>query len=911
MRRTFLHRIVLSGSFFLFVNSSSFSQNGTIAGRVKYGLEALQAATVSVDGEIILTDQKGGFLLTLKPGKYSLAITHAGYLKVEQIISVEAGVTKNLVFDMMPNALMGEVVTLGSRSLTQRSNLNTAFPVDAFSSGQLSETGQTSLMQMLNYTAPSLNASMQNAYEPVTLRGLYPDQILILLNGTRYNNTASINYAFTRGQLGRGGVGNDLNSIPFSAIDKIEILRDGASAQYGSDAVAGVINIKLKESTGKTNISIHLGQQYKGDGETMKLGIYRGFSLNKKGFLNFSADFWLRNPTIRGADLKGTVYKNFRAGASPADSARTIFQDDSTIRARGFDRSSVSNAGNTKLVSFGSLINGNYPINSKTRIFWTVSINNLNFETVIPTILPKNTGQVNTELYPDGFKPRLNPDIWNVSGIVGAQGMAGKKIHWEYSSAYGLNAARSYSENTNNASQQFTLGKSAPTGFYTGTLIYQQLTNTIHFIRNFTGSESKLMNSSLDWGAELRVENFQMKAGDEASWNNYDSTHRKAPGVQAGQVVAPLNVLNKKRSVICAYVDFEADLNPKFLLGVAVRFEHYNDFGSNLAGKLAARYKMTDNFTIRGSINNGFRAPSMQQLYWSNINYGMLNGAASSFQLRFIPNNENAVTKVFGVPVLEPEKSLNLGAGLTSTFSRTIYLTLDGYWIRIKNRVVLSGVFDRATNHEVDSLLRDPSLANLGLPYIDRVAFFSNAINIRTVGIDAVLHGQWNFHKSQFIAVLSANFTRTRLFGEIKTAANLSATDGNRNTLFGEEQKANLENAQPQSKIILSLNYKREKIGFLVRNTRFGATAFDHVNGSGKVQPSESFSPKILTDLLITYTPKSWLTVSAGANNIFDIYPDHIKNYQNTDGGIYLYAMESSPFGYNGGYYYVGMDFNF
>jgi iron complex outermembrane receptor protein len=514
-------------------------------------------------------------------------------------------------------------------------------------------------------------------------------------------------------------------------------------------------------------------------------------------------------------------------------------------------------------------------------------------------------------LYPDGFKPSLNPDIWNVTGIAGAQGMVGKKIHWEYSSAYGINAARSYSDNTNNASQQFTLGESAPRRFYTGTLIYQQLTNTIHFTKNFSGTEVNPKNFTLDWGAELRFENFQMKAGDEASWNNYDSTFKKAPGVQVGQVVAPQSVLNKTRSVICAYTGFEADLNPKLLLSVAVRFEYYNDFGSNLAGKLAARYKITDKISVRGSVNNGFRAPSMQQLYWSNINYGMVNGAGNTFQLRFIPNNENAVTKVFGVPALEPEKSVNLGLGVTSSLSRNIYLTLDGYWIQIENRVVLSGVFDRATNPEVDSLLKDPSLANLGLPYIDRVAFFSNAINTSTLGVDAVLHGKWNFHKSQLIADLSANFTSTRLIGKVKTAANLSATDGNRNTLFGVEQKANLEYAQPQSKIILSLNYKVGKIGFLLRNTRFGSTAFDHVSVFGKIQPSESFSPKILTDVMISYTPKSWLTIMAGVNNIFDIYPDRIQNYQNTDAGIYIYAMESSPFGYNGGYYYVNMSFNF
>ncbi len=265
MKRTGLHRVVLSMIVFLFVNSLSYSQVGVLSGKVSDGKKPLQSATVSVGDKNQLTDNKGEFSFSLPPGKHILTITHTSYEKIEQAVTLEPGGTKNFDFTMTPNVQLGEVVVLGSRSTIPRSNLNTPVPVDAFSSAELEQTGQTSLMQMLNFTAPSLNTSLQNSFEPVTLRGLYPDQILILLNGTRYNNSAYINNGVPRGMLGRGSVTNDLNSIPFSAVEKVEILRDGASAQYGSDAVAGVINIRLKESTGKTSVNLHLGQHYEGD----------------------------------------------------------------------------------------------------------------------------------------------------------------------------------------------------------------------------------------------------------------------------------------------------------------------------------------------------------------------------------------------------------------------------------------------------------------------------------------------------------------------------------------------------------------------------------------------------------------------------------------------------------------------
>ena len=282
MRNIFFHK----GILFLLCFCKTiflFAQDGIIKGRVYNDNEDLPNATVSLGNQKMFTDNSGEFSFTAKPGAYTLTVTYVGYKKAEQPIRIEGGQTKTIDIVLTPNEQMGEVVVLGSRSLIQRSNLNTPVPVDVFSANKLVQTGQQGLIQMLNYLVPSFNANPQVLIEPVTLRGLDPDHVLILLNGTRYHNSAWLNNGSPASNLGRGSVGNDLNSIPFSAIDKVEILRDGASAQYGSDAIAGVINIQLKESTGKTSIQVHAGQFYAGDGLKVLHRIEQWYPDQQKG----------------------------------------------------------------------------------------------------------------------------------------------------------------------------------------------------------------------------------------------------------------------------------------------------------------------------------------------------------------------------------------------------------------------------------------------------------------------------------------------------------------------------------------------------------------------------------------------------------------------------------------------------
>ena len=550
-------------------------------------------------------------------------------------------------------------------------------------------------------------------------------------------------------------------------------------------------------------------------------------------------------------------------------------------------------------------INGGLPIGKKTELFWTAALNERKNIFLSGYRFPKNNNIVNTVLFPDGFQARVTSNSLEASGIAGAKGEIKNNWHWEYRSSYGNNTASFHVENTNNASQQFSLGKNAPTSFYTGTIVYQQLTNNIHWSKDLSQKFGGLYSFNLGFGAEWRLENYRIKQGEEASWENYDTTGRKQGGSQNGLVFRPEDEINENRDVGAAYIDLEADLTEKLLIGIAGRYEYYSDFGGNIAGKLAARYKISDQFSFRGSVSNGFRAPSLQQRYYSitSKNFSFVNGSLTPVTTGIF-RNDSEVASLFGVPSLNAEKSLNLGGGFTATFFNRISLTADVYWIKIKDRIVLSGSFDRRFNHDVDSLL-------VNYQDIDRVQFFANAINTKTVGFDIVINGNWKIKKADLLLMLAANFTQTRLFGEIKTAENLDADSINTHMLFSIEEKEKIENGQPSDKIILFVNYKTGKFGFNVRNTRFGNTsmATTQTNPSGTLY--EFFSPRIITDIGVNYSFQHWATLTVGANNIFNVYPDRLQHYQNTLEGAFIYSQEATPFGYNGGYYFVGMSFNF
>ena len=364
-----------------------------------------------------------------------------------------------------------------------------------------------------------------------------------------------------------------------------------------------------------------------------------------------------------------------------------------------------------------------------------------------------------------------------------------------------------------------------------------------------------------------------------------------------------INAIHARRNITGIYVDLESDINDHLLIDFAGRYEYYSNYGGNLAGKLAIRYKFSDKFLLRGSVSNGFHAPSLQQSFYSSTAsaWGVVNGVRIPMVLGTFSNNSDIVRNGFGVSALKPEKALNLGGGFTSSFSGHFNLTIDAYWIQIKDRIVFSGGFGKKSNPDVRNIL-------VNYPAIDSVIFICNAINTRTHGVDIILNSNWKIRKSNLGISLAANFNRTHIFGVIQSAVNLPADSLNTNTLFTRGERGKVELGQPKDKIILNVNYKTGKWVFNVSNTRFGKTASIYNSGSSR---DEFFSSKILTDVNLSYAPKSWLNITLGANNVFDVYPDRLKNYQNTGEGILIYSNEGTPFGYNGGYYFVNLSFNF
>ena len=606
--------------------------------------------------------------------------------------------------------------------------------------------------------------------------------------------------------------------------------------------------------------------------------------------MNFSGDFRYRMPTHRGGIYNGTVYTNNKV------------QDDSIIQARGFSRKTpVSNDGNIKLSGFGILVNGAYPVSGKVDLFWTGSINYRYVVNQGMYRFPKMISQVNTDLWPDGFKVEPLMNSRNISTIAGVKGRTNTGWNWEWRNTYGENSNRQIGRNTNNASQ-FALGATAPTKFYGGKAIFRQQLNTISFVKDLAKEKNSVKTFNIGLGAEYRYENFRTLDGEEASWKDYDSSGPRLGGAAGTGSIRPEDVVNESRHVSALYVDLESDINENLLINVAGRYEYYGDFGGNLAGKIAMRYKFSSGFSIRSSLSNGYHAPALQQIYltltsqrWKNV-----GGQSIPITSGIFPNN-SAITKAFGVRPLQPEKAINVSAGFTSTLSPHLNITVDGYWIGINNRIVLSGTFD--TSHpDVKPILVDR-------PDIEQVRFMTNAINTRTRGIDIVMNGNWKVSKGNLGLVIAANFTRTNIFGPIQLADSLKADPINTNTLFNREEKEKIEHSQPASKIILSANYKKGKAGMLIRSTRFGKTSI--VLNSADTSQDEFFSAKIFTDINFNYSLKTWLTITAGVNNVFDVYPDPVKNPLNQNQGILIYSNQGTPYGYNGGYYFLNMAFAF
>lgn len=897
-----------------------FAQTQKITGKVYTNSEAVAGATVRTnDGISQSTDANGQFTIETSSKSVTITVSYIGFKSLTKYISEALSNNNSLTFDLEATSL-DEVVVVGSRAVP-RSNLETPAPVDVIDIKNLTkDVAQVSLNQLLNYVAPSFNSNTQvisdgtDHIDPASLRGLGPDQVLVLINGKRRHTTSVVNI---NGTFGKGSVGTDLNAIPTAVIKRIEILRDGAAAQYGSDAIAGVINIILEDNVQELRASATYGgfasknAADKFDGQSVQANLNFGLPLgNQGGYINFSGSYDFREPTNRQKEFTGIIFSDYNNPTDyPTPTGANI--TDAELAKRGLTRGDfVSRIGQAQTRGGALFFNSAIPLSENAEIYAFGGLNYRNGESAAFRRQPAQLTQNISEIYPLGFLPLIVTDNYDQSIAVGIKGKIG---NWnaDFSNSFGKNAIDFKTENSLNASML----KSSPTSFDDGGYRFGQNTTNFDVNRFF---DETLAGINVAFGLEHRYENYKIVAGEEASYADYGKAIRVgtdgsgnpilipnlqgnvqtrfaangspyASGAQAFGGFRPDNAINETRSSIGAYGDVEVNFTPRLLFTGALRFENYSDFGSTLNWKISTRYKIDERFNFRAAASSGFRAPSLHQRYFNATSSLFVDGQiinSGTF------TNDSRPAQLLGIPSLKQETSLSYSAGLTGNFGK-LKATVDGYYIRIDDRIVYTGNFSGSNaagasdqDKEIYALLQTANASS--------ARFFANAIDTETKGLDVVLTYNENLGKGTLRTDLSGTFVKTNILGNVKASEKLA---GKENIYFDQASRIYLESAVPRQKINLSFNYTLDKFNVFLRNVYFG-----EVEGATNVDADrQTFGAKVVTDLSLGYQLTKSLRWTVGANNLFDVYPDKVRDGSSLQGaGYFLYSRTGQQFGFNG-----------
>lgn len=922
--------------------------------------QPLPGVTVIVKNTTVgtTTDFNGRYSINANDGDV-LVFSYVGYDTQQKIV------TGNLIdVTMKSGVTLGEIVLIGSRN-PNRTALESAVPVDVIDVQELTSAApQVNLNQLLNYVAPSFTSNTQTIsdgtdhIDPASLRGLGPDQVLVLINGKRRHNSSLVN---VNGTFGRGSVGTDLNSIPAAAIKRLEVLRDGAAAQYGSDAIAGVINIVLNDNVDELSFNVTTGANFSEnandqtggvDGETVNVSANYGLALGDNGgFINFSGDFDYREDYGRMKEWEGNVFNLYNTverfalndgynianlldddvsdvitygnqaglGLSPTATKaelQTILADDNTeaeLTARGLKRSDFNmRVGQSALRGGRFFANFSLPLDDQgTELYSFAGLSSRTGNSAGFYRLP-NQSRTYTPAYNNGFLPEINSKITDKSISVGIRGMI-SDWNVDFSNTYGKNAFLYIIGNTFNASLQ----NASPTTFDAGGFNFMQ--NTVNLdISKF--HEDVLSGLNIAFGAEYRLENYEIVAGEEASYAQYTdigevitlSTQAPAEdffgnarpgGSQVFPGFSPNNELSRGRSSIAGYFDLEADITDSFLASFATRFEDYSDFGSTINFKVATLIKATEDLNLRAALNTGFRAPSLHQLNF--------NSTSTIFDQNGDPQevgtfaNDSRAAKLLGIPQLKEETSQSISLGFTANLpDANITISLDGYFVGIDDRVVYTGQFaGPGTGSELDNLLAQANAS--------RASFFANAIDTESKGIDAVV--TWDLvvaNKAKLKNTLSATLSKTKKVGDIK-ASEVLENAGLVNTYFPEDSRVYLEEAVPRTKVNLSHMMAVDKFNIFLRNVYFGEVTEATTN----VDRQQVFGTKIVTDLSVGYKLSDNSTITIGANNLLDVYPDRAAQTladggNNRSSGRFDWSRRAQQFGIAGRFLFARLSFN-
>lgn len=851
------------------------AQTGTIAGKVKDTAgEPIQGATVSIAGTQsgAITASGGTYRIVMRPGRYELNVRLLGYAAVKDSVTVAAGqtVTKDFVLNKAVAALEA-VAVIGSRG-EARTVIDAPVPIDVLSTTDLKMSGRVETAQMIQAAAPSFNfprptvADGTDHVRPATLRGLGADQTLVLINGKRRHTSALINI---NGSVGRGQAAVDLNAIPQEMIDHIEILRDGAAAQYGSDAIAGVINIVLKKeaaneltsSIGETRSSVGSSP---GDGKVFQVAGTYAVPMNN-GFLTLAGELRDRGSTNRsGPDPRQQYFTGNPLNSQPAP-INHRWGDAYTHDMYGWLNYGRTLDNGMQLYSFGGVSFRNGDATG----FFRRPLDDRNVRAI----------------YPNGFLPAIQSAIWDASFSAGVKGLnAG--WDWDLGSVVGTDAFGYTVANSLNAS----MGASSPTRFDAGKLAFSQWTTNLDLHRALS------TDTRLGVGAEFRLDMFKITAGDQPSWENGgvpildgpSAGKPASPGSQVFPGFKPNDAGTNSRYNVAAYADLEHDFSKDWLVDVAGRAENYSDFGATVNGKLSSRYTITKGLNLRGAISTGFRAPSLHQEYFSATSTNFINGIP--FDIRTFPVND-PVARVLGAKDLKPEKSVNFSGGLAIEPARNFSITADYYYITIKDRIVFS---DNFVGAQVTALLQSK-----GFTGVQGGRYFTNAIDTKTQGVDVVVNYGVDMEDAGFLRMtLGYNNTQNAVTHVIDTPPELSTQS---EALFGRTERGRIEVGQPRDNGILTANWTRKSLGLTLTGHRYGQAIS---RGSATNGSQDNYlTPKTLFDLSVNWQSSLGATFTIGADNVLDTYPD--LQIANTNfSGIFPYNS-FSPFGFNGRYVYA------
>ncbi len=780
------------------------------------------------------------------------------------------------IYQLSLRELLSMKIELGSR-VEQRTKFEALAPVDVYTSEQLMQTGCQDLgaalqrlVSSVQYFTPTLMDGADHVY-PLLMRGLNADQVLVLINGKRYHSTAML---FENSRINKGAAAVDFRTIPIHAVERIEILKDGASAQYGSDAIAGIINIILKTNQ-ENSVAVNYGINSELDGQQYGLSAIYGSKFsqgNYQFFLNYN-----------------DKDKTDRAGL---DDREQYFANDPLYLAPPVKNQEY---GQAKFTDFNIGTTASVSLDPQTRFYAVAMLGHRVGESPGYFRRPLDNRNVR-EIYPHGFLPFIAPVIKNTNATVGLE----TKVHgWDcdISATYGGNTMEFHVKNSLNAS----LGARSPQSFYCGSLFYSQQLVNANLKRKYSLTEE--IPLFLAVGAEFGLDNYKVEKGDQNSYVNGgvpildgpNAGGQTASGAQVLPGISPSNEIRRNRHNLATYLDAETKLFDFISLGGAARAEEYSDFGETVNGKISLRADFLKYFAIRGSVGTGFRAPSLSQAYYSSTTTNFIDGLPYENGLF---NTEHPIARQLGAKPLKPERSENFNAGFIVKVGNNLNILIDAYYIKVYDRIMLTGNFT-ANNA--------PDFTNLFASYgVGGARYFTNAINTSTQGLDFTLEFLQTFSERSNLKIInSSNFNNNKIVGDIKIPQQVHQYF---DVFFDQGEVIRITESIPDFRTSTEVTLKLNKTSLSVKGHYFGSFIVTH----GSVFIEQEISSGMVFDMNISHSIGKNIQVTLGGVNILNNYPDEQMKFD-TDaftGKIFPYSP-FSPYGFAGAHFYGQVSFKF